>query len=150
VQVLRPYLLAITFAAILVGCSGGDLDSTAISSTPNVAILGTAPTAAPISEITAIASSELAAWGTDTRNLAFASPNGLAIDADGFIYTTEFQGNRVRKFNPNGDLLLEWGTSGSADLMFQSPTGIFIGPAGNVYVAESGNDRVQKFTANGD
>ena len=104
----------------------------------------------PPTEVTIIPSEELAVWGLDRPTLSFASPNGLAIDADGFIYTTEFRGNRIRKLSPDGELILEWGSSGSSDGLFQAPTGIFIGPDGNVYVSESGNHRIQKFTAGGD
>jgi DNA-binding beta-propeller fold protein YncE len=150
VPTLRPYILATAIVAVAVACGGGDVKSQAQSSLPALTATAAFLRSPAVSEITVIPTEELAAWGTDTRTLAFASPNGLAIDADGFIYTTEFQGSRVRKFNPSGELLMEWGTSGSSDGMFQSPTGIFIGPEGNVYVAESGNDSVQKFTADGD
>ncbi len=127
-QVLRPYSLAIAFVAILSACGGDAAESTVEAPQPTVAAIPTSPSSsapsppapsptAPsptvVSEISLIPSEELAAWGTDTRTLAFASPNGLAIDTDGFIYTTEFQGNRIRKFSPNGELILEWGTSGS-------------------------------------
>ena len=104
----------------------------------------------PPTEVTIIPSEELAVWGLDRSTLSFVGPNGLAIDADGFIYTTEFRGNRIRKLSPDGEFILEWGSSGSSDGLFQAPTGIFIGPDGNVYVSESGNHRIQKFTMGGD
>ena len=104
----------------------------------------------PPTEVTIIPSEELAVWGLDRSTLSFDGPNGVAVDADGFIYTTEFRGNRIRKLSPDGELILEWGSTGSIDARFQAPTGIFIGPDGNVYVSESGNHRIQKFTAEGD
>ena len=110
-----------------------------------------APTAtsAPAAVLEAASYVEIKGWNIDNNpGILWAKPNGIAIDSDGNIYTTEFQGNRVRKFNSNGELLLEWDGSGFADGQFNAPTGIAISPDGDIFVTESGNHRVQKFTEN--
>ena len=45
---------------------------------------------------------EVAIWGKGADGLRFDGPNGIAIDADDHVYTTEFRGHRVRKFTPEG------------------------------------------------
>ena len=83
-------------------------------------------------------------------DVQFQGPNGVAIDVDDNVYTTEFMGNRVQKFNQAGELLTTWGSEGSEDGQFRNPTGIAIDAEGNIYVSESGNHRVQKFTSDGE
>lgn len=80
----------------------------------------------------------------------FMGPNAIVIDSDDNIYTTEFMGNRVQKFNADGELIVAWGSEGSDDGQFRNPTGIAIDTQGNIYVSESGNHRVQKFTGDGE
>ncbi len=92
---------------------------------------------------------EVARWGDDGDEIRFNSPNGIAIDAADNVYTTEFRGNRVRKFTPEGELLIEWGGVGSEPGKFSAPTGIVVGPDGRVYVTEIGGGRVQVFSSEG-
>ena len=84
---------------------------------------------------------EVARWGNGADGLRFISPNGIAIDAADHVYTTEFQGHRVRKFTPEGELLAEWGGPGSELGQLRAPTGIVVGPDGRIYVAESSGHR---------
>jgi hypothetical protein len=96
-------------------------------------------------------------------------PDGVATDAAGDVYVTEFYGNRVQKFDPSGTFLLAWGkdvggpgvdtctvaascqagAAGGAGGDFSGPEGVATDSAGNVYVADSGNSRVQKFDSSG-
>ena len=87
--------------------------------------------------------------GDGVDGLSFDAPNGIAIDAEDNVYTTEFQGHRVRKFTPEGELLVEWGGLGTEPGQFIRPTGIVVGPDGRIYVAESGGHRVQVFSSEG-
>jgi DNA-binding beta-propeller fold protein YncE len=80
----------------------------------------------------------------------FMGPNAIVIDSEDNIYITEFMGNRVQKFNSDGELIIAWGSEGSDDGQFRNPTGIAIDSENNIYVSESGNSRVQKFTSDGD
>ncbi len=106
----------------------------------------------------------MAIWGLDVSDdISFSFPNGVAIDSAGNVYVTEFSGNRVQKFTPEGVLLSQWGvegvgfgssqpgeTGGLAQGLFGNPTGIAIDDADNVYVSESGTSRVQKFSTDGE
>ena len=94
---------------------------------------------------------EVAVWGqTRDDGVTFSGPNGIAIDSSDNVYVTEFRGDRVQKFTPDGELLARWGSEGIEEGQFQSPTGIAIDQASQVYVSESGNSRVQVFTADGE
>jgi len=55
----------------------------------------------------------------------------------------------IRKFDPNGNLMVEWGESGAGDGQFWAPRGVTVDASGNVYVADTGNHRIQKFDSNG-
>ena len=58
-------------------------------------------------------------------------------------------GHNIFKYDPNGTLLLQWGSKGSGDGEFLRPNGIAIDTQDNIYVLDSSNDRVQKFNNNG-
>ena len=73
---------------------------------------------------------EIATWGEDTDgDVSFLSPNGVAIDSQGNVYTIEFRGNQVQKFTSDGELLAQWGSGGSGNGQFQNPTGIALDAA---------------------
>lgn len=55
----------------------------------------------------------------------------------------------IRKFDSNGNLMVEWGESGASDGQFLSPRGVAADAYGNVYVADTGNHRIQKFDSTG-
>ena len=90
---------------------------------------------------------EAAIWGQDATS--FQGPNWVAIGAGDDVYVTEFFGNRVQRFNSDGELLAQWGSGGEGDGEFAGPTGIAVDRDGNVYVSESQNSRVQKFAPDG-
>ncbi len=90
-------------------------------------------------------------WQLGSNNdVRWMGPNAIVIDTEDNIYTTEFMGNRVQKFNASGELIVAWGSEGSGNGQFRNPTGIAIDSEGNIYVSESGNHRVQKFTSDGE
>ena len=55
----------------------------------------------------------------------------------------------IRKFDSNGNLMVEWGESGAGDDQFWAPRGVAADASGNVYVADTVNHRIQKFDSNG-
>ena len=99
----------------------------------------------------------------------FSGPTGVALDASGNVYVSEWTNQRIQKFSSSGTFLAAWGwgvddgtaeyqictggceagISGSGDGQFNNAWGIAVDSGGNVYVAEYGNDRVQKFSSTG-
>jgi sugar lactone lactonase YvrE len=104
----------------------------------------------------------LTAWGEGT----FARPHGLFIGPDDAVYCTDDHDHTVRKFSPDGRLLLTLGTSGepsdtgatSVDYRailrsgppFHYPTNLALSPEGDMYVSDGyGNARIHRFAPDG-
>ncbi len=104
----------------------------------------------------------LSAWGEGV----FARAHGITIGPDDSVYCTDDLDHTVRKFTPEGRLLLTLGTSGKpsetgatsidyrtirhAGLPFYFPTNVALSPAGEIYVTDGyGNARVHKFSPTG-
>jgi len=86
--------------------------------------------------------------GTDDKH--FNKPTDLAFATDGSLYVSDGYGNnRVVKFSPKGDFLVEWGRKGSKPGEFDLPHGITVDSEGRVYVADRSNSRIQVFDADG-
>jgi hypothetical protein len=91
----------------------------------------------------------------------FASPYGLAIDSDGFLYVGDEINNRIRKISSNGVVTTFAGTQwdgipqhgendGIATIAtFNSPRGVAVDKNGNVYVADVNNNKIRKITPQG-
>lgn len=75
----------------------------------------------------------------------FDMPCGIAVDADGNVYVTGINDNRVQKFDSDGVYLTGWGSAGSGDGQFASPHGVAVHPNGSIYVCDTGNNRIQVF-----
>ncbi len=103
--------------------------------------------------------------GSDTNTAGFAngtgtaaqfnSPRGIAVDASGNLYVTDFENHLIRKITPEGVVSTFAGsTVGYADgvgtsAQFNFPTGITVDALGNVYVADFRNYRIRKITPAG-
>lgn len=104
----------------------------------------------------------LGSWGKGL----FARPHGITIGPDDSVYCTDDKDHTVRKFAPDGRLLLTIGTSGcpsdtgatSNDFRtirwsgqpFHYPTNLALAADGSLYVADGyGNARVHKFSSGG-
>jgi len=85
----------------------------------------------------------------------FTRPTGIACDAIGNVYVTDFGNHRIRKITPAGEVsTLAGSTSGYTDGMgisaqFNFPYGIMVDPLGNVFVTDYGNNVVRKITPAG-
>jgi CSLREA domain-containing protein len=89
------------------------------------------------------------AGASGNNNGQLNGPRGVAVDADGFVYVSDFGNNRVQKFTGAGVYVGQWGTSGSGNSEFNGPWGIAVDGAGQVFVADTNNNRIQKFDSNG-
>ena len=104
----------------------------------------------------------LTSWGEGV----FARPHGITIGPDDCVYCTDDLDHTIRKFTPDGRLLMTLGTSGrpadtgatSIDFRtirhagppFYFPTNAAIGVNGEIFVSDGyGNARVHKFAADG-
>ncbi len=88
------------------------------------------------------------AWVTD-GNVPFYSPQGIISDSAGNIYVEDSGNGRVVKFDPSGNPILKFGSSGTGPGQLSIPTGIVLDSAGNIYVADSNNNRVEVFDSAG-
>ncbi|WP_331232798.1 peptidyl-alpha-hydroxyglycine alpha-amidating lyase family protein [Natronorarus salvus] len=112
----------------------------------------------------------LSSWGDDYFS---DRPHGLGLDAEGNVYCTDDGNHTVRKFTPDGELLLTLGTEDepaetgyrhdAPDLFeriasitrgagpFNGPTGVAVSASGEIFVADGyGNARVHAFDPDGE
>ncbi|MBI4584959.1 MAG: hypothetical protein HY717_13180 [Planctomycetes bacterium] len=104
----------------------------------------------------------LRSWGEGW----FARPHGIFIGPDEAVYCTDDLDHTVRKFTPDGRLLMTLGASGKpsdtgatsvdyrtilhAGPPFHHPTNLALSPEGEMYVSDGyGNARVHKFSPDG-
>jgi sugar lactone lactonase YvrE len=93
--------------------------------------------------------------GTGTA-ASFSGPTGIAIDATGTLYVTEYDGHRVRRITPAGVVttLAGSGTAGFADATgtaarFNTPHDVAVDGTGNAFVADRENHRIRRITPAG-
>lgn len=96
----------------------------------------------------------------------FVHPHGITIGPDDSLYFTDDHGHCVRKYSPDGELLLTLGTPGRPSETgikgldyrtirqpagpFNLPTNVALSATGDIYVTDGyGNCRVHRFTAAG-
>ncbi|HEY8082097.1 MAG TPA: RHS repeat-associated core domain-containing protein [Solirubrobacterales bacterium] len=77
-----------------------------------------------------------------------AEPIGIATTGGQNMFVVERANNRVEKFNPQGELLAKFGSTGTGAGQLKEPTAIAYTPAGNghLWVADTGNNRIEEFT----
>ena len=80
----------------------------------------------------------------------FNMPTGLAIAPSGDLFVSDgYGGNRVHRFNADGELLLSWGAPGSGPGEFALLHNIGVDKSGRVFVCDRENNRIQVFDAEG-
>lgn len=101
--------------------------------------------------------SSLTQWGSlGDEPGQLSSPQGIAVDSDGYVYVVDQGNHRVQKFTPSGVLLaafpesgpaLTGGALGGGTNLLESALGIAVGGNGDVYVVDNANFRVVVFQA---
>ena len=96
----------------------------------------------------------LGKWGaSDARGFALGA-HTLYIEKDGMFWTTDRDGHVVRKYRPNGELLLTLGTFaewGDDPRHFNGPTAVLVQANGNIVVADGyWNSRLVWFSPEGE
>ena len=71
-------------------------------------------------------------------------------DSNGNFYIAEYgQYDRIQKFSPTGEFLLQWGSHGSQPGQFIRPQNLEIDAKDQIWVADACNHRIQLFDAQG-
>jgi hypothetical protein len=92
----------------------------------------------------------ISTWGTTgSGNGQFLTPAGINVDSAGNVYVAEGNGNRVQKFDNNGNFIRKFGVPGDIDGGFVSPSGVAVDSVGRIYVTDAFTDRVSKFDSTG-
>jgi outer membrane protein assembly factor BamB len=119
-----------------------------IETSPSSAGSATAsPEPTPLSSIAALT------WSTDLRAMGFAPISQIAVDPKtGRIWAPKANTDKMAIFDPDGNLLEEWGKSGSEAGQFDFTRGngdgygtLAFASNGSFYVLDVGNRRVQQF-----
>lgn len=95
--------------------------------------------------------------GGPAINAAFNFPSGLALDAAGNLYVTDFENSRVRRIARNGLISTVAGSArgysgdGGPSVVAQlnHPDGIVVDGSGNLYIGDAGNNRIRMAATNG-
>jgi sugar lactone lactonase YvrE len=115
----------------------------------------------PAGVITTVAGTGVAASTGDGGPATAAqlnTPEGIAVDAAGNIYVSEFLGHRVRKFTVGGTIQTIAGTGVAAfsgdggagtSATLNRPIGLAVNAGGDVFIADSFNNRIRKLSAGG-
>lgn len=95
----------------------------------------------------------LGKWGpSDERGFALGA-HTLYIEKDGMFWTTDRDGHTVKKYSPQGELLLTLGTFGEwgdDESHFNGPTAVLVQDNGNIVVSDGyWNSRLVWFNADG-
>lgn len=106
----------------------------------------------PAGVVSTLAGSGVAGFANGTGTAAlFNSPNGIAIDANGFLYVADYNNHRIRQVSPDGKVIT-WAGSGEnsfqdgsgSEAKFSYPRAIAIDASGNLFV--TAGYRIRKIT----
>jgi DNA-binding beta-propeller fold protein YncE len=93
-------------------------------------------------------------WPEAPQGWHFYEPWGVGVDKAGHVYVGDTGNYKVKKFDSDGRLILEWGRPGQGDGQFTHIAGIKVDDAGVVYVVDWNREqweksRIQKFSPYG-
>lgn len=90
-------------------------------------------------------------WGQNSAKWT----HGIRVDRNGFIWTTDGQGHQVKKWSPDGQLLMTLGKydvagDNTSQDLFNRPTDVVVAPNGDFFISDGYvNSRVVKFSKDG-
>ncbi len=87
-----------------------------------------------------------AVWRNDPQ---FDHPAGVMVAPGGKIYVADTLNHRVVVLDPDGTVLMSWGSQGVRRRQFNMPRVVARDHFGNIWVLDSGNSRVTNFTNTG-
>ena len=73
------------------------------------------------------------------------NPESAKFSSEGKMYVADLKNDRIQVFDPDGNFLMTWGSTGNGDGQFLTPAGIAIDKDDNIYVTEIGNNRIPGF-----
>jgi DNA-binding beta-propeller fold protein YncE len=80
----------------------------------------------------------------------FGLVTDAVTDSQGCLYVSEYgDHDRIQKFSPQGEYLMEWGSHGSEPGQFARPQSMAVDENDLLWVVDACNDRVQVFDARG-
>ncbi len=93
-------------------------------------------------------------WPEAPQGWHFFKPHGVAVDKSGNVYIGDSGNYRVKKFDPEGRFITQWGSPGQANGQFNTISSVKLDGSGIVYVFDTDfgkwqNNRIQKFTPYG-
>ncbi len=77
-------------------------------------------------------------------------PHGVAMDADGNVYVSDFGNNRVVKLDKELAPVASWGAKGKDAGFFDQPSAITVLPDGSIAVLDTWNSRIQILSPKGE
>ncbi len=89
-------------------------------------------------------------WGYRGRgDGGFLTPTGIAVDAVGNVYVSDWTTNEIDKFSPDGVFLQRIGSPGTGVGGLMRPTAVEVDAEGRIWVADRDNDRIARFKPDG-
>lgn len=95
-------------------------------------------------------------WPEAPQGWHFYQPRAIAVDRSGNVYIGDTGNYCIKKFNPEGRFITQWGSPGQKDGQFNTIEVVRVGSSGTVYVVDERNEdartvtrRIQKFTPYG-
>jgi tripartite motif-containing protein 71 len=93
-------------------------------------------------------------WPEAPQGWHFYQPRGVAVDKSGNVYIGDSGNYRIKKFDPEGRFIAQWGSPGQKDGQFNTIYSVKVDDSGIVYVLDiddptDTHSRIQKFTPYG-